>query len=169
MRTAIHRRLRQFLSAIGARIAPADLAPVEQLLPPAQQQLFLRMPIFDQRHCLDVCATLVARGCDDPLLLRAALLHDCGKVADDGRPIPLIYYGVFVLLRRLSPGLYDRAVRHGRGILRPFAIHADHDRRSAALVAATGGPPELTALLEDYGAGRESAQVLALRAADEAN
>lgn len=166
---AVLRRLRQFLLAITARVAPADLAPLEQLLPPDQQALFRRMPRFDQRHSLDVYHTLLAQGCTDALVLRAALLHDCGKVDDDGRAIPLIYYGIFVIMRRFTPELYHRAARHGRGLLRPFAIHAQHDRRSALLVAATGGPTELVALLDDYGMGRTSAQVRALQQADEAN
>src|SRR5262245_18408421 len=108
------------------------------------------MPRYDQRHCLDVCTALRAAGYDDRLLLRAALLHDCGKVGDDGRAIPLIYYGAFVVIGRLAPALYRSAARVACGPLRPFAVHAAHDERSARMAAAAGSPPALVAILDDY-------------------
>ena len=164
---ATRRRLRQFLAAITARIAPGERALTAQLLSPGELRLFECMPRFDQRHCLDVYYTLVRGGHDDPLLLRAALLHDCGKVDDDGRPIPLIYYGLFVVLKRLAPALYARAARDGRGPLWPFAVHAVHEERSALLAAAAGSAPEVVAILRDYAARRASPPAAALYWADE--
>lgn len=163
---AVTYRLRQFGSALLARVVPAERAQVAALLSPAELRLFERMPRYDQRHCLDVCTALRTAGYADPLLLRAALLHDCGKVDDDGRPIALIYYGVFVLLKRLLPGLYHLAARYGRGPLRPFAVHARHDDRSAAMAAAAGSPPALVAILRDYAARRSTPYTLALGQAD---
>jgi len=157
------------LAAITARLTPEERALVVQALGPGELMLFERMPRCDQRHCLDVCRTLRAGGYDDPLLLRAALLHDCGKVDDDGRPIPLLYYGIFVVLRRRAPALYERAARAGRGLLRPFAIHAAHEQRSARLAAAAGSSAELVAILNDYADRRPTAQTEALRWADEQN
>jgi hypothetical protein len=139
------------------------------MLSPAELRLFAQMPRYDQRHCLDVYRTLRRGGYTDPLLLRAALLHDCGKVDDDGRPIPLLYYGLFVVLKRLLPGLYELAARRGRGVLRPFATHAAHEQRGAALAQAAGSPPELVAILRDYAARRTTEQTAALHWADEQN
>src|SRR5215212_3183297 len=99
-------RLRQFFAALMARLTPAERELVARTLSRAELALFERMPRYDQRHCLDVCITL-----------RAALLHDCGKVGDDGRPIPLMYYGAFVVILRLAPALYRWAARVGRGPL----------------------------------------------------
>lgn len=162
-------RLRQLRAALTARVAPDERTLAARLLSPAELRLFARMPRFDQRHCLDVCRTLERGGYDDPLLLRAALIHDCGKVDDDGRPIPLIYYGIFVVAQRLAPSLYRRAARDGRGPLRPFAVHAAHDERAARMAAQAGSPPGLVAILRDYGARRATAQASALRWADEQN
>ncbi|HEU4326864.1 MAG TPA: hypothetical protein VFS21_27235 [Roseiflexaceae bacterium] len=162
-------RLRQLASALGARLAPAEQHLVESTLTPGELRLFRRMPRFDQRHCLDVYQTLRGGGHDDPLLLRAALIHDCGKVDDEGRPIPLLYYGLFVVLRRLAPGLYTRAARYGRGPLRPFAVHAAHERRSADLAAAAGSPPGLVAILRDYADRRTTPTTTALHWADDLN
>src|SRR5689334_14178602 len=87
---AVVRRLRQLYAAVSARIAPEEHALVGQVLDAGELRLFERMPRFDQRHCLDVYWTLLRAGYWDGLLLRAALIHDCGKVADDGRTIPLL-------------------------------------------------------------------------------
>lgn len=163
--SAISRRLRQFTSALTARVRPEERALLARALSPAELELFARMPLFDQRHTLDVRHTLARAGHRDPALLRAALLHDCGKVDDDGRPIPLLYYGLFVVLRRLAPGLYGRAARHGRGPLQVFRVHAEHEARSARLVAATGDAAA-AAILGDYAAGRITPLTAALGWAD---
>ena len=162
-------RLRQLSAALTARVSDADRALVAQALCPAELRLFERMPRYDQRHCLDVYRTLVAGGYHDRPLLKAALLHDCGKVGDDGRPLPLLYYGLFVVLRRWLPGLYDLAARDGRGPLRRFAVHAAHEERSASMAAAAGSSPELVALLRDYAARRQTERTIALHWADEQN
>jgi hypothetical protein len=162
-------RLGQFFTAVGARVAPAERVLVVRLLGPGELLLFERMSRFDQRHCLDVYHTLVRGGHTDPLLLRAALIHDCGKVADDGRTIPLVYYGVFVILQRFAPEIYRQAVSSSRGLLWPFAVHAAHAERSAWLAAAVGSPPDLVDILHDYAARRTNPRTVALRWADEQN
>jgi len=169
MATSALYRLRQLFAAIAGRLSGADWAVVGAMLTPAELRLFARMPRYDQRHCLDVFDTLRAGGYDDPALLAAALLHDCGKVGDDGRPIPLIYYGAFVVTQGLVPGVYRWAARVGRGPLRPFAVHAAHDQRSARMVAAAGSPRALVTILDDYAARRATAQARALAWADEQN
>jgi hypothetical protein len=162
-------RLWQLVAAITAHVSPEEHVLLVRTLSPGELRLFERMPRHDQRHCLDVYHTLVRGGYDDPLLLRAALIHDCGKVDDDGRPIPLVYYGIFVMLKKLAPSLYERAARDGQGLLRPFAIHAAHDERSALLAEAVGSPPEMVATLRDYSARRVNRRTQALQWADERN
>jgi hypothetical protein len=159
-------RLGQLFAALTARLTPEERALVAATLSPAELRLFERMPRRDQRHCLDVYELLRRGGYDDPLLLRVALLHDCGKVDDDGRTIPLLYYGLFVVLKRLAPPLYTWAARDGRGFLRPFAVHAAHDERGARMAEAAGSPPELVATLRDYAAQRITERTRALSWAD---
>ena len=162
---AIARRTRQFLSALTAHVRPEERALLARTLSPAELELFARMPLFDQRHSLDVWQTLAHAGHRNPALLRAALLHDCGKVDDNGRPIPLLCYGLFVVLRRLAPGLYGWAARDGRGPLHVFRVHAEHDARSARLVASTGDAAAAE-ILGDYAAGRATPLTAALGWAD---
>jgi len=162
-------RLRQFFAAVGAHVSIEERVLVVRLLGPGELRLFERMPRFDQRHCLDVYHTLVRAGHTDPLLLRAALIHDCGKVGDHGRTIPLLYYGLFVVLKKYAPSLYQRAARDGRGLLWPFAVHAAHERRSALLAEMAGSPPDLVGILRDYAARRVTERTAALLWADEQN
>lgn len=159
-------RLKQFFAALSARLSLADRLFVAQMLTATELRLFQQMPRYDQRHCLDVCTTLRQAGYTDTLLLRAALLHDCGKVDDAGQPLPLFYYGLFVVLQRHAPRLYWRAARSQRRMFHWFAIHAAHDERSALMVTQAGSPPALVAILRDYGARRETAHTLALGWAD---
>jgi len=163
---SVRYRLLQLFNAVTARLTPEERAHVAAVLSPAELRLFERMPQHDQRHCLDVYGLLLCGGYDDPLLLRVALLHDCGKVDDQGRPIPLLYYGLFVVLKRLAPALYAWAARDGRGPLRPFAIHIAHDQRSARMAEAAGSPAELVATLRDYAERRTTERTRALSWAD---
>lgn len=140
--------MRQLLAALRATVSPAEQALVATTLSPGEQRLFGLMPRYDQRHCLDVYATLVAAGHTEPILLRAALIHDCGKVDDGGQPMGLGWYvGVTVLKR--SPGLYLTAARLG-GPNGPVAIYADHAARGARMAAAVGAPAELCSILRHY-------------------
>jgi hypothetical protein len=159
-------RLAQFFTAVTARLTAEEGALAAAVLRPAELRLFARMPPYDQRHCLDVYQLLLRGSYDDPLLLRAALLHDCGKVDDRGRPIPLLYYGLFVVLKRVTPALYVWAAQNGRGPLHPFAIHAAHDERSARMAEAAGSSPELVATLRDYAERRMTERTKALSWAD---
>jgi hypothetical protein len=163
---SIRYRLLQLFNALTAQLTPQERALAAAVLSQDELPLFARMPQHDQRHCLDVYRVLRRGGYDDPLLLRAALLHDCGKVDDNGRPIPLLYYGLFVVLKRAAPALYAWAARDGRGPLHPFAIHATHDERSARMAAAVGSPPELVATLRDYAERRMTERTRALAWAD---
>jgi hypothetical protein len=142
-------RLRQFASALQARITPAERTLVAQLLTPAEQDLFQRMPVYDQRHCLDVYHTLVAAGHCDPLLLRAALIHDCGKVDDAGHPMTLAWYVLVTILKRL-PLIYTIAGSGHLPLLQPVQTYAEHAWRGARMAAAAGSPQEMVLMLRHY-------------------
>lgn len=160
-------RLNQFLSALRPHILDEERKLLALELSLAERSLFERMPAFDQRHALDVYATLLCAGERDEVLLKAALLHDCGKVDDQGRSIPLLYYGIFVILAKFAPGLYQRAVHDGRGLLWPFAIHHTHGLRSARLVEQANSSAALVTLLRDYAAGQQTDATRALARADD--
>lgn len=162
-------RLQQLVRALTGRITAQEWQSAAGLLSAGELQLFRCMPRFDQRHCLDVMQTLRHAGHHDRSLLAAALLHDVGKVGDDGKAIPLVYYGVFVVVQKLAPSMYKYAAASGRGLLRPFAQHASHERRAVHLAIAAGSAPEVVAILQDYAEQRETEVTRLLAWADGLN
>lgn len=162
-------RLCQLLRAITGRVSQQERYLVAQQLTECELVLFKSMASFDQRHCIDVYTTLIRNGYQDSTLLRASLLHDCGKVDDNGRPIPLVYYGIFVVFKRFMPELYTFAASKGHGIWSPFAIHDTHELRSAQFVQAAGGSSDIVSLLQDYADHRKTPQTQALQWADNQN
>lgn len=142
-------RVAQFVAAIRAEVSAAEKALVRQLLTPGEQQLFAQMPTYDQRHCLDVYQTLVQAGHHDPLLLRAAIIHDCGKVDDDGRPMALGWYVLATLIKRI-PALYLALAKDGLGPFRPLRVYAEHAWRGADMAARVASPPEIVTMIRHY-------------------
>jgi hypothetical protein len=67
------------LHALKPRLDEEDLALALTSLNPAEARLFTAMQKRDQRHALEVAGRIRAQGVDDPDLIKAALLHDCGK------------------------------------------------------------------------------------------
>lgn len=136
--------MRQFLSALLARVSPEDLREADDLLPRKAQRLFDRMSVPDQRHALSVLRALRRAGHTEPALLAAALLHDVAKSA---ARIHLWHRAIIVLSRRFAPGVYAwLAGGEPRGWRRPFVIHRRHPDLGAEW-AAQAGCSALTASL----------------------
>ncbi len=121
------------------------------------------MHMADQRHGLDVVATLRAEGRLDDELLLAGLVHDAGK-GQTGIWPRVAYslgqeYGAWVWrLAGSLPGFRDAVER-----LR------DHAASSAALAAAAGCTPRTVELIRHQDAPRDADAGERLRLADEAN
>ena len=100
-------RLRQVRQQLGfvAPLSGEDYQEVERWLPSTALALFHTMSQADQQHSLRVCRGLQARGCTEPDMLAAALLHDVGKA--EGR-VPFWTRPVIVLGKRLRPAWLQR-------------------------------------------------------------
>ena len=137
-------RLRQFGRAMVAQ--PLNLQEqyyICRLLNSAQQELFLALPIYEQRHALNVCQTLARAGFgSDFELLQAALLHDLGKRDPiTGYTISIWLKAVNVILVRLigetglsrlsSANLHHRWRYH-------IWLQITHEARSAELAQKAG-------------------------------
>jgi hypothetical protein len=166
-------RVTQFWRAITAAVHPDELADVEPLLGPPGVALFRRLSRHDQRHSLNVYATLLAGGQNDPALLTAALLHDVGKTA--GR-LSVPYRSAVVLLRAFAPRLLEWLETSADfPLFSPFRVSGAHAQTGAQLVAAAGYSELIVALV-----GRHhecmvdsddplAERLMALRRADELN
>lgn len=86
-------RIKQFFHAITAKVSFADALYVREMLGMDETILFFAMSIEDQRHAIDVAHTVEhlydkmseekKEKIDGHILVKAALLHDVGRVKGD--------------------------------------------------------------------------------------
>jgi hypothetical protein len=141
-------RVRQFASALLARVSPDDLREADEVLAPDAQKLFRRMSVSDQCHSLNVMHTLRRQGQTTPDVLAAALLHDVGKSA--ARLYPW-HRAIIVLSARFAPGVLAWLTRgEPRGWRRPFVIHRQHTEMGAEWAAQAGCSPLTVSLIRRH-------------------
>jgi hypothetical protein len=121
------------------------------------------MPAGDRRHGLDVVAYLRKAGADEPDLLVAGLLHDCGK----GPQVRFAHRVTWSLGQRYGTGIW-RAAAHVPTFNTGLARLRDHSQRSAELAAAAGCTARTIELIRNQEEPTDDAGRLLL-AADEAN
>ena len=156
-------RTRQFRAHLRARVAPEERAALAAWTSPGQRTLFDSMHVADQRHGLDVVASLRGDGATEPDVLVAGLLHDAGK-GDTGVG-PRVAY---TLAQRYGTWVWDLAafLPGWRAALARLRTHAE---TSAVLAAAAGCSARTVALIRNQDAPTDPEFGEMLRLADEAN
>jgi hypothetical protein len=152
-------RTRQVCNALWPRIPESHFSLVIDTLSETQQVLFFAMEKRDQRHAIEVARRLLKRGVDDPDLLQAALLHDCGKGA-----VPVWLRVLLVLRPSWVRFLATRAPAFWRG---PAYRLLHHARIGAGLVASVGSSPRVVALVDGRAPAGAEWKLDVLRAADD--
>ncbi len=164
---ALHPRLR----ARAARAAEA--------LAPGERELFLSLKRYDIAHSLAVARRLR----DDPLLHRAALLHDVGKLPSElGLPARWLYTAAELTAPRLLRGLcrkaeemargggaLERARSLPRGIWRGLYVQDHHGEIAGELLRERGSEEELVRLVAAHQGEPADARAARLREADDAS
>lgn len=157
-------KTRQFTRHLLGRVGAHERAALAGWLTPAQLALFETMHRADQRHGLDVVATLRREGHGDPDLLLAGLLHDCGK----GRTLGVWHRVGWALGER-----YGARVRSLwaalPGFRAAFANLDQHAERSAELCLAAGCSERVAELVRHQAEPTDAVLGEALRLADEAS
>jgi hypothetical protein len=139
--------------------------------------LFLAMSRYDLAHSLAVAARLE----DDPLLRRAGLLHDTGKLrAELGLIARWLYIALEILcpsrLRRLAQSIESEAtggsVMERTGSLRRrwkrgFYVQFHHAEIAAELLTASGCEEELVGLVASHQDDAHDGKQRRLREADD--
>jgi len=134
-------RVRQFWRAARLQPSSRDKILVQTILTPAQMALFFQMQPAEQAHSLHVARALIEKGETDSDLLKAALLHDVGKIC---YPLKLWERAWIVLGNAYFPGLVSKwgaALQDGEAISvlrRPFVVAAQHPDWGARLALKTG-------------------------------
>jgi putative nucleotidyltransferase with HDIG domain len=152
-------RVRQARSAHRVAVTDADRQEALGQLEPVLGALFLRMAARDQLHALRVMRRL---GDAEPLLRRAALLHDVGKIeapmGTAGRSLVVLARatGTVPLLARL-PGLGPRVRRY-----------LEHPGIGAQLLRVAGADNSLVEIVAEHASERPShPETAILQAMDE--
>ena len=94
-------RVQQFIKAMTAQITKEDLSFVKQFLNSTEEDLFLRLRPYEQRHCIDVASKLKEMTSGDVEMIKLGLLHDIGKIK---YPLHPVEKSVIVILDRLTDG-----------------------------------------------------------------
>ena len=143
-----------------------------------ERELFLAMGRYDLAHSLAVAERLR----DDPLLYRAALLHDVGKL---GSELNLLHRWLYTALELLAPrrlralcgkaearargtGALERARSLPRGLGRGFFVQAHHGEIAAELLRELGSEDSLVRLVGGHQGEPDGPRAARLRAADDA-
>jgi len=159
-------RIYQFLRAATARIDEAERRRAAELLGPRLYALFQSMRRNDQRHALDVMATLGRMGETDSVVLQSALLHDAGKA---GAPFSIIERSAAVFLRAAAPAGFE-ALRRLPPFARRYDRYRNHAQLGAELVRQAGGNPLVAQVIaEHHHDGATLPQTQRLQAADGRN
>ena len=162
----VQRRVAQFIGHVTARVRPEEEAFVGRVLPAPAARLFVRMPVADRRHGLDVAAKLVEAGHDDPDLLAAALLHDAGK----GDRMRLWHRIAGVLLEAIAPRALARLASADPSSWRhAFHLYLDHARISSDLALAAGCSQRAAGFIRGAAVADDAQLLRALKVADDAS
>jgi len=131
-------RVEQFVATLTHRHSDEIDQRLQALLgDDAQWRLVARLAPYDRTHHLQVHDLLVARGCTDPDLLRAALLHDVGK-ARGRRRVCRWHRVARVVGRWVSPRLWRRLSHTPNRVTLGLYLTEHHARLGAASVRAIG-------------------------------
>jgi hypothetical protein len=129
-------RVRQFWHSLKSAPRAEDQDGAGEVLSSEELNLFRQLLAADQNHSLRVLQSLIFEGESDPDLLKAALLHDLGKMRYPLRRWERV-------LAVLATEFFPRKVqtwgrKNPTGIYRPLVVLQQHPRWGAELAEAIG-------------------------------
>jgi hypothetical protein len=148
MLSNIKYRLWQYIQSLKGSPGESDWQKVEKILTQKELSLFKQLPTPDQTHSLRVLRTLETNQEDNPDLLKAALLHDLGKIK-----FPLQRWErVFaVLVMAIFPERYSRwGAGNPSGMNRALVIITQHPDWGADLAQNAGSSPTTVWLIRNH-------------------
>lgn len=156
-------KVRQFRAHLRASVGPAERPELETWLTDAQLAMFDAMHVADQRHGLDVIATLRSESVTDPEVLLAGLLHDAGK-GQTG-----LWLRVAYSLGQAFGSWVPRVAAVVPSFAAALVLLRDHAETSASMALAAGCSPRTAELIRHQDAPIDPDAGRLLKLADEAN
>jgi predicted HD phosphohydrolase len=102
-------RVRQFIWGITARLTDEEINFINNYLNKPEKSLFFSLPVYDQVHSVRVAKRALEESLNremyDVMLIKAALLHDIGKINSG---LNLITKSILVLADKMMPTLTRR-------------------------------------------------------------
>ena len=152
-------RLNRLLRAMHPLLARPDDAWAAARLPPLEHGVYIRMDVRDREHAVRVAQKLLELHPNaSTVLVRAALLHDCGKLLRR-----------YIWLERIAVGLVQRPMRTQiqlEGLLHrrysALEIRLLHPLIGAALIRQAGGDERVAEIVERHHNPRDFGDVDAL-------
>ncbi|AOY78103.1 HD domain-containing protein [Clostridium formicaceticum] len=92
-------RIKQFFQGVTAKIYDEDIVFIKSHLSEKEQNLFFQLRKSEQRHCLNVAYGCHQEAPQNPDLVKAALLHDIGKI---GSNLTLVNKSFVVIIQKLK-------------------------------------------------------------------
>ena len=136
---------RRTARAFVPSLARPDDAFAAAWLPPEEHVLYARMDPRDRDHACRVARAVLALAPEaDPLVVRAALLHDVGKAEAPYRAWERIAVHVYTPAEDVAERCY------GRSLTAAWRRHRGHAERGAAIVLAAGGDARVAALVRAH-------------------
>jgi putative nucleotidyltransferase with HDIG domain len=166
MTSPLH-RVGQFWRHASARVATNEAIAADAILGSELAPLFRRLPVNDQRHGLDVLAT-VGRLYPNPdrLLQQAALLHDVGKAETR---FSVIERSLAAFLEAVSPATLNGLMRARPGFGRRYSAYRDHANIGAERLRAAGALDLASVVQEHHAPAPKSEVTERLQRADRRN
>ena len=113
-------RLQQFWSALFPHITAQESEFVSNYLNKNELIVFNKLPKSDRKHSIKIALHLSQKYSSDQILIRAALLHDIGKIF---RPLNIFEKTIAVLLHDLSPSLALKLSKKENSIMDTYYNH----------------------------------------------
>ena len=156
-------RINRLFRAMRPEFAKPDDAFAARYLPASEYKIYANMDARDREHAVRVAQFLLTQKPNaSPILLRAALLHDCGKQVRPYRWRERVWAG----LQPIPKLDFDNAMKKKRP-LNALEVRALHPQLGARLVLGAGGDPRVAQIIERHHNPQDDADAAWIHAVDE--
>lgn len=131
-------RIKQFYWSITSKIDLSDNKFIDKYLNTREKELFKKLSVYEQKHCVNVARDVVKAcensGIRNELLIKAALLHDIGKIYKKLNPIEK---SIIVILDNIFKGKLKKFKS-----LKKIDVYYNHGDKGYNILKDIGGYDE---------------------------